>query len=121
MRYTQPDALSALLFHDPALGGRPIRLLRARWLLEYFDADETKRLLPRQQLEREHPEAFADDAMLERLLNDLGRERARKAQFDTRSGMHFPGLVSFSEGVSFEDLSKLAPLEQWAAVRSSAA
>ena len=37
------------------------------------------------------------------------------------SGIHFPGLVSFSEGVSFEDLSKLAPLEQWAAVRSSAA
>merc|ERR1719183_1911797 len=32
------------------------------------------------------------------------------------SGIHFPGLVSFSEGVSFEDLSKLAPLEQWAAL-----
>ena len=36
------------------------------------------------------------------------------------SGVHFPGLVSFSEGVSFEDLSKLAPLQQWAAVRSPA-
>ena len=33
------------------------------------------------------------------------------------SGIHFPGLCSFSEGVSFEDLSKLAPLEQWSAVR----
>ena len=36
------------------------------------------------------------------------------------SGVHFPGLVSFSEGVSFEDLSKLAPLEQWSAVRPAA-
>ena len=33
------------------------------------------------------------------------------------SGFHFPGLCSFSEGVSFEDLSKLPPLEQWSAVR----
>ncbi len=33
------------------------------------------------------------------------------------SGVHFPGLCSFSEGVSFEDLSKLGPLEQWSAVR----
>jgi len=32
------------------------------------------------------------------------------------SGVHFPGLVSFSEGVSFEDLSKLPPLEQWSAL-----
>jgi len=32
------------------------------------------------------------------------------------SGIHFPGLVSFSEGVSFEDLSKLPPMEQWAAL-----
>jgi len=32
------------------------------------------------------------------------------------SGVHFPGLCSFSEGVSFEDLSKLPPLEQWAAL-----
>merc|ERR1719181_689430 len=32
------------------------------------------------------------------------------------SGIHFPGLCSFSEGVSFEDLSKLAPLEQWKAL-----
>jgi hypothetical protein len=32
------------------------------------------------------------------------------------SGVHFPGLLSFSEGVSFEDISKLTPLEQWTAV-----
>merc|ERR1712204_128700 len=32
------------------------------------------------------------------------------------SGVHFPGLCSFSEGVSFEDLSKLPPLEQWSAL-----
>ena len=31
-------------------------------------------------------------------------------------GVHFPGLVSFSEGVSFADLAKLGPLEQWAAL-----
>lgn len=32
------------------------------------------------------------------------------------SGVHFPGLCSFSEGISFEDLSKLPPLEQWEAL-----
>merc|ERR1719443_1761467 len=32
------------------------------------------------------------------------------------SGVHFPGLLSFSEGVSFEDLSKLPPMEQWGAL-----
>ena len=32
------------------------------------------------------------------------------------SGIHFPGDLSFSEGVSFEDLSKLGPLEQWSAI-----
>ena len=32
------------------------------------------------------------------------------------SGVHFPGLVSFSEGVSFEDLSKLPPMQQWEAL-----
>lgn len=32
------------------------------------------------------------------------------------SGVHFPGLCSFSENVSFEDLSKLPPLEQWGAL-----
>jgi len=32
------------------------------------------------------------------------------------SGVHFPGLVSFSNGISFEDLSKLPPLEQWSAL-----
>ena len=32
------------------------------------------------------------------------------------SGVHFPGLCSFSENVSFEDLAKLSPLEQWEAL-----
>jgi hypothetical protein len=32
------------------------------------------------------------------------------------SGVHLPGLCSFSEGVSFEDISKLTPMEQWGAV-----
>lgn len=98
MRYTQPDALRALLFYDPTLGGRPIRLLRARWLLDYFDGDPARKLLSRQQLEREYPEAFADDLMLERLLKELGDTNARRGLFevDNRAGMLFPGLVSCS-------------------------
>jgi len=32
------------------------------------------------------------------------------------SGVHFPGLCSFSEGISFEDISQLTPMEQWGAV-----
>merc|ERR1712060_463081 len=32
------------------------------------------------------------------------------------SGVHFPGTLSLSENLSFEDLSKLPPLEQWAAL-----
>jgi len=32
------------------------------------------------------------------------------------SGLHFPGLISPTEGVSFADLSKLSPLAQWSAV-----
>ncbi|KAL1503877.1 hypothetical protein AB1Y20_012341 [Prymnesium parvum] len=32
------------------------------------------------------------------------------------NGIHFPGLCSFSESLSFEDLSKLPPLEQWSAM-----
>merc|ERR1719453_936170 len=32
------------------------------------------------------------------------------------SGLHFPGDLSFSEGVTFEDLSKLGPMEQWQTV-----
>lgn len=31
-------------------------------------------------------------------------------------GVHFPGLVSISEGTTFESLSKMAPLEQWEAL-----
>jgi hypothetical protein len=32
------------------------------------------------------------------------------------SGVHFPGTLSLSESLSFEDISKLPPLEQWAAL-----
>ena len=37
-RYRGADELRALLGHDEALGGRPMRLLSARWLLEHFQA-----------------------------------------------------------------------------------
>lgn len=32
------------------------------------------------------------------------------------AGLHFDGLISFSEGVSFADLAKQPPLEQWASI-----
>ena len=38
-RYATPAALRALLTHDDALGGVPVRLLSARWLLEFFKAE----------------------------------------------------------------------------------
>ncbi|KAL3914013.1 MAG: hypothetical protein SGPRY_007777 [Prymnesium sp.] len=32
------------------------------------------------------------------------------------NGLHFPGMLSTSAGLSFEDLSKMAPLDQWSAI-----
>lgn len=37
-KYIETDALKALLTHDEELGGTPIKLVRARWLLERFQA-----------------------------------------------------------------------------------
>ena len=72
-RYSTTAVLRKLLTHDAERGGIPIRLLSARWLLTYFQAEgnETARLEHRQWLEREHPEAFVSGEALERVLAEL--------------------------------------------------
>ena len=72
-RYSTTADLRKLLTHDEERGGIPIRLLSARWLLTYFQAEgnETARLEHRQWLEREHPEAFVSGEALERVLAEL--------------------------------------------------
>ena len=70
-RYVSATILRKLLEHDPAVGGVPIRLLRASWMLEHFQSSNEARLESRQQLERDRPEAFVADAMLERVLNEV--------------------------------------------------
>ena len=73
-RYSTTAHLRKLLTHDPALGGTPIRMVRARWLLEHFQAvgNEAERLEHRQALERAHGDApFVSGAMLERVLAEL--------------------------------------------------
>ena len=78
-RYSTTADLRKLLTHDEERGGIPIRLLSARWLLTYFQAEgnETARLEHRQWLEREHPEAFVSGEKLERVLAEL-EERTLK-------------------------------------------
>ena len=73
-RYFTTAHLRKQLTHDPALGGTPVRFLRARWLLEHFQAagNEAERLEHRQALERVHGDApFVSGAMLERALTEL--------------------------------------------------
>ena len=72
-RYSTTADLRKLLTYDEERGGIPIRLLSARWLLTYFQAEgnETARLEHRQWLEREHPEAFVSGEALERVLAEL--------------------------------------------------
>ena len=72
-RYSKTTVLRSLLVHDADLGGVPIRLLSARWILEHFQApgNEAARLEHRQALERDHPEAFVQGEMLERVLAEL--------------------------------------------------
>ena len=69
--YSTTSVLHALLSHDAALGGVPIKLLSARWLLTYFQANAEARLEHRQHLERTAPEAFVTGAKLERVLAEL--------------------------------------------------
>jgi hypothetical protein len=98
-KYVGPAALAALVRPDPALGGTPVRLLRARWLLETFQADSAPAMLGhRQRLERESPAAFAGEAMLERVLREVAESYDEK---DTRyvgepAAMTFPGVVALS-------------------------
>ena len=70
-RYSTISELRTLLTHDSARGGVPIRLVKASWLLVYFQANKRARLEHRQHLERTTPEAFVDGAMLERVLAEL--------------------------------------------------
>ena len=74
-RYTGVGALRGLLTHDAALGGVPIKLLSARWVLDFFTAaaNASARLEHRQALEREHPEAFVAGEAVERLLAEVER------------------------------------------------
>ena len=74
-RYTGVGALRGLLTHDAALGGVPIKLLSARWVLDFFQAaaNASARLEHRQALEREHPEAFVAGGAVERLLAEVER------------------------------------------------
>ena len=73
-RYKGTSTLRALLSHDAELGGVPIRLVSARWLLEHFQAEAHagERLEHRQALERAHGDApFVHGEMLERVLREL--------------------------------------------------
>ena len=73
-RYKSTATLRALLSHDAELGGVPIRLVSARWLLEHFQAEAHagERLEHRQALERAHGDApFVHGEVLERVLREL--------------------------------------------------
>ena len=45
LRYSTISVLRTLLMHDSARGGVPIRLVSARWLLTFFQANAGARLL----------------------------------------------------------------------------
>ena len=73
-RYKSTSTLRTLLSHDAERGGVPIRLVRARWLLEHFQAEAHagERLEHRQALERAFGDApFVHGEMLERVLCEL--------------------------------------------------
>jgi hypothetical protein len=102
-RYVETEALSALLLHDLARGGTPVRLVRARWLLETFGQTNTVAILGhRQRLERDYPESgsncpFVGERMLERLLQEVAEsyEEKEEGQF-SNAIMTFPGMVVLS-------------------------
>ena len=75
-RYTGSAALTALLTYSGDLSGVPVRLLRASWLLKYYQAaaNEDERLATRQELEREFgDEPFVSGDVLKRVLAELKR------------------------------------------------
>ena len=51
-RYSRTEVLRSLLTHSAELGGTSIKMVRASWLLEFFQSDTSARLEHRQQLER---------------------------------------------------------------------
>lgn len=94
-RWLGIDDLGLLLAHDVGLGGVPMRLLRARWVLEFFNSKGDAVLQPRQCLERDHPDAFASDAMIQSILGEVaGANRVHPVL--SSDLMRFPGLVGFS-------------------------
>ena len=105
-RYSTTSVLRALLSHDAALGGVPIKLLSARWLLTYFQANAEARLEHRQHLERTAPEAFVTGAKLERVLAELvsgtcmaevgGEYKAATQGSDTPVEIAFPSAAAMS-------------------------
>ena len=91
-RYSTTADLRKLLTYDEERGGIPIRLLSARWLLTYFQAEgnETARLEHRQWLEREHPEAFVSGEALERVLAELEERTVKYEDYGKEQEKH-PG------------------------------
>ena len=105
-RYSTTSVLHALLSHDAALGGVPIKLLSARWLLTYFQANAEARLEHRQHLERTAPEAYVTGAKLERVLAELvsgkymaevgGEYKAVTGRGDRSVEIAFPSAAAMS-------------------------
>ena len=86
-RYSTPAELRALLTHDAALGGVAVRLLSARWVLEYFQANADARLEHRQHLEAAHGDApFVTGEALERMLAEVEEREYEDWHGRTRTG-----------------------------------
>ena len=79
-------------------GGVAIKLVRARYLLTAFGPGGAQAFSYRQQLEAEQPEAYADKAMIARVLREV--EERQKDSFDPAygktMGMGFPALTAMS-------------------------
>ena len=123
-RYSTTADLRKLLTHDEERGGIPIRLLSARWLLTYFQAEgnETARLEHRQWLEREHPEAFVSGEALDRVLAELEERTVKwtykETEWDDEKGMVETGKVEELEEHGSFYMSK-AESGEWRAVVQS--
>lgn len=94
-RFRDVTALRAVLLHDDDRGGVPIRLVRARWLLDEARAERnyTFRVDRRQSIEAS---AFASVAMIERLLLEVLVASDALHAAATRNEMTFPGMVAIS-------------------------
>ena len=92
------DGLKALLTAAPGVGAPAVKLLRGRWLLDYFQKQSGVRLEHRQALERAHPEAFADEKMIKRILEEVEQSLVEKRRFGDKP-MTFPGFSAMSQYV----------------------